>query len=381
MSLTTDFPPSLWPIRHPEQIESPQLVVFLDHLRHNLSTMIRMAGSDGTRRLRPHCKTHKMPAVTQLQLELGITKHKAATIAEAEMLAQAGAQDVLLAYNIVGPNLARIVRFRQTYPEVKLAVTADDLALASQLSDALSAAEESVHVLMDVNPGRDRTGLVPDADARGFYQQLARFPGLQVDGFHIYDGHFHQTELAERIAAVRPAWEQVLQLRDQLEAAGCLVPRLVCGGTPTFPVFAQFSEPTLELSPGTCVFHDASYHEKYPDLREFRPAALVLTRVISRPTTNRVTFDLGTKAIASDPPMGQRAWFPGLPEGTQMLHNEEHLVIETPDAARWHPGDWALAIPRHVCPTSALYRQAVVLEAGEIVDQWPVVGRDRKLTI
>jgi D-serine deaminase-like pyridoxal phosphate-dependent protein len=108
---------------------------------------------------------------------------------------------------------------------------------------------------------------------------------------------------------------------------------------------------------------------------------LVFTRVVSRPTPNRVTLDVGTKAIASDPPMGQRAVLPAIPDGVQVLHNEEHLVVETPDAGKWTVGDWLLAIPRHVCPTSALHRTVYVIDNGQQVDEWEVTSRDRKLTI
>jgi D-serine deaminase-like pyridoxal phosphate-dependent protein len=129
------------------------------------------------------------------------------------------------------------------------------------------------------------------------------------------------------------------------------------------------------------VFHDAGYSEKYADLKDLMPAARLLTRVISRPTPNRVTWDLGTKAVASDPPMGQRVCLPEVSDAVQVLHNEEHLVIETALADRFRPGDWTLAIPRHVCPTIALHASATVIENGEIVDDWEVTARNRKITI
>ncbi len=381
MTLADHFPERLWAIQHPEQLLSPQLVVFREHLLHNLNAMLQLAGPHALTRLRPHCKTHKMPAITKLQLELGITKHKAATLAECEMLATAGVRDIVLAYNLVGPNIARAVRFRQQFPNVNFMVTADAVKPLEQLSAAMHAAGQSIGVLLDINPGRDRTGLPAGEEARSLYQLMARLPNLTPAGFHIYDGHFLHSDLQARTAAVKPEWDRVRQLRDQLESAGLPVPRLICGGTPTFPVFAQFDDPALELSPGTCVFHDVSYHERFPDLRAFRPAALVFTRVVSRPANDRVTFDVGTKAIASDPPIGQRAYLPALPDGEQVIHNEEHLVVKTSLASRFQPGDWALAIPRHVCPTSALYREAIVIEAEEIVDSWPVIARDRKLTL
>lgn len=240
-----------------------------------------------------------------------------------------------------------------------------------------------MHLLLDINPGRDRTGLRPDHTAVRLYRRIADTPGVHPDGFHIYDGHQTQSDPEERRAAVAGEWTSIEQLRDQLQRDGLPVPRLICGGTPTFPVYARMTDPTIELSPGTCLFHDASYAERYPDLSGFTPAALVFTRVVSRPTATRLTFDCGTKSVASDPPMGQRVVLPFVPEATQVLHNEEHLVVEvSPSVAeRWSVGDWTLAIPRHVCPTSALHREAVIVSQGAVVDVWSVIARDRVLSV
>ncbi len=175
-------------------------------------------------------------------------------------------------------------------------------------------------------------------------------------------------------------WDAVIAFRDDLEKAGHPVPRLVAGGTGSFPIFAQKDDPALELSPGTCVFHDAGYGGNFPDLN-FTPAAVLLTRVVSRPTPNRVTLDLGYKAVASDPPAGKRVIFPELPDAQQVLQNEEHLVLETEQASRFVPGDELLAIPRHVCPTSAMHKEAYLIENGQVAATLPIIARDRKLTV
>ena len=121
-----------------DQIISPSLVVFRETLEENLAEMVRIAGDPA--RLRPHCKTHKMSQVVELQLALGITRHKCATFAEAEMLVAAGVDDVLLAYNLVGPNLMRAVEFLQTYPQVTFSATADHRGPIEQLGEVMQQA-------------------------------------------------------------------------------------------------------------------------------------------------------------------------------------------------------------------------------------------------
>lgn len=360
------------------EIITPALIVFREVLEENIDKMIRIAGD--LSRLRPHCKTHKMREVTELQLERGITKHKAATFAEAEMLADAGVKDIFLAYSLVGANIPRAVKFREKYPDVLLAVTADHEKPIAALSAAMSEANQTIDVLLDIDTGQHRTGLPPGERAIELYGQIVDAAGLNPGGLHLYDGQNHQTPLEERREAVMACWEAVAGLRDQLVAKGFEVPRIVAGGTGSFPIFATIDDPALECSPGTCVFNDFGYGTMFPDM-QFRPAARLLTRVISRPTEDRVTVDLGYKAVASDPPAGNRLTFPDLPDAKEVLQNEEHLVLETSRASEFEPGDELLAVPRHICPTSALHKQATVVVDGEVVGEWPIAARDRWLTI
>jgi D-threonine aldolase len=359
-------------------IVTPAIVLFREVLLENIDRMIRIAGSAS--RLRPHAKTHKMPAVTRIELEKGIEKHKCATFAEAEMLAGAGAKDIFLAYNLVGPNIDRGVAFVRRFPDVRLSVTADHPAPLAALGKAMSEAGAEINVLLDLDVGQHRTGIVPGAFALALYRQIADTRGLAPGGLHVYDGHVHQPSIGERQNAVSEEWSEVRRFREELINNRLPVPRIVAGGTPSFPAFADVDDPAIELSPGTCVLSDAEYCENYCEMG-FLPAALLLTRVISRPLADRVTLDLGHKAVAADPPAGRRAVFPDLPDARQVVHNEEHLVLETPQAALYQPGQALLGIPRHICPTMALHKEAVVISQGRIVDRWPVTARDRMLTI
>ena len=360
------------------EIISPGLVVFRDLVEANLEGMIRIARSPS--RLRPHCKTHKMREVIELQLARGIIRHKCATIAEAEMLAASGVNDIFLAYNPVGPNIGRVARFVQKFPQVAFAVTADDPRPVAALGEALARTGKTVDVLLDIDTGLHRTGIAIGPAARALYERIATTKGLRAGGLHLYDGHNHQQDVSERRAAVMAAWQPAAALRDELVAAGLAVPRIVAGGTASFPIFAAIEDPAIELSPGTIIFNDFGYGDAFPDL-DFTPAALLLTRVISRPTPSRITLDVGYKAVAAESPLPNRLRFPDLPDAKLVLQNEEHLVVETSQAGRFAPGDELLAIPKHICPTSALHKQAYVVAGGNLVGTWSVASRDRMLTV
>jgi D-serine deaminase-like pyridoxal phosphate-dependent protein len=366
-------------IRDTSHLFSPGLLFYKDLIRSNIARAVELAG--GAERLRPHVKTHKTREIVRLEMEAGVRKHKCATIAEAEMVASCGVPDVLIAYPLVGPNCERLARLIPAYPHCRFSVLADHPVGIRALAKALSAANQQVDVLLDIDVGQHRTGVAPGVEAIELYEMIHRSPGLRAGGLHAYDGHNRQENFVERQAAIRTQLGPVFNLRTTLLQKGLPVPRFVVGGTPTFPIHARHDVPGLECSPGTMVLHDHGYGSRFPDVAGFVPAALLLTRVISRPTPVRLTLDLGYKAVSADPPLGNRCLLLDVPDYQVVLQNEEHLVVETPIAQRYRPGDEIFAIPTHVCPTVALHRQAYVIENGQVVGTWEIAARDRVLSV
>ncbi len=284
-------------IANVDEIASPALLVYPARVDENVRRMIALAG--GTRRLRPHVKTNKMAEVIRRQLAVGIDKFKCATIAEAEMLAETGAPDVLLAYQPVGPNANRLARLAASFLGTRFSTIADDAGAIRRLAAACTAAGVEIEVLLDLDVGMHRSGVAPGPQAIELYRLLADSPGLAPGGLHVYDGHIRAADAEERARQTAAALAPVDALREELAAARLPVPRVVAGGTPTFPMHARRED--LECSPGTCVFWDHSYATKFPDL-DFVNAALVLTRVVSKPVEGRLCLDLGYKAVSPDNP-------------------------------------------------------------------------------
>jgi D-serine deaminase-like pyridoxal phosphate-dependent protein len=358
------------------EVPSPALLVYPERVEENVRRMLALTG--GPERLRPHMKTHKMPEMIRLQCAQGITKFKCATLAEAEMTAAAGGADVLLAYQMVGPNVGRLVALQQKFPNTAFSTMVDTPAAARALSAAAQAAGlNELPVLLDVDCGQHRCGLEPGPLAVELYRLISSLPGLTPGGLHVYDGHIHDTDPDVRAKNCENAMAPARALRKELLAAGWRVPRVVAGGTPTFPMHARATD--VECSPGTCVFWDAGYATKLPDL-EFVVAAALLTRVISKPGSHRLCLDLGHKSVASEMPH-PRVLFPQLPDAKAVTHSEEHLVVETARAEKFAVGDCLYGIPWHICPSVALHSSAVVIRQGRAVERWAVSARERKLTI
>jgi D-serine deaminase-like pyridoxal phosphate-dependent protein len=374
-SAAPDQLPEWYQVTNVDEIASPALLVYLERVDENIRDMIGVAG--GVERLRPHVKTHKLPEVIRRQLVLGIGKFKCATIAEAEMLAECGCPDVLLAYQPVGPNIHRLWQLAARYTATTFSAVVDDAGIVRRLSEAFSGTGHGIELLVDLDSGMHRSGISPGVDAAALYALIAALPGVTPGGLHAYDGHIRDADLNARAAASDAAFEPVARLRRELEGAGLRVPRVVVGGTPTFPIHVRRSG--VELSPGTCIFWDAGYNSQLPDL-PFRPAALVLTRVVSRPGANRLCLDLGHKALAAENPH-PRVQLLNLPEATPVMHSEEHLVVETPQAARFAVGDVCYGVPWHICPTVALYGAAVVVDGHTATGSWRIIARERSLTV
>ncbi len=361
-----------------EQLLTPALLLFPERVRHNLEECIRLAGSAD--RLRPHVKTHKCAAIVRMQLEAGITKHKCATLAEARMLAECGAAQVLVAYPLVGPAVAVLADLVAAYPSTRFAAVVEDLPGAERLSAHFEERQMVLEVLIDIDTGMHRTGVAPGSTVVELAEQLARWPSLQLVGLHVYDGQNHLPSLAERQSAVTALMQPVLHLVGSLRQLGLPVDTLVCGGTPTFPVFADLELPDdlhIECSPGTCILSDLNYSRDYPDMSGFQTAAWLVTRVVSKQHTHQLTVDLGHKALAGDPSLDQRGYFPDLPDARFVQHNEEHLVLESPAADRYSVGDILYALPGHICPTVALHSHFLVVEQGQIQQTWEISARNR----
>jgi D-threonine aldolase len=362
-------------ITNEEDIASPALLLYLDRIEQNLHRMVVAAG--GADRLRPHVKTHKMTEVIQMAVRHGITKFKAATIAEAEMTAAAGGADILLAYPVVGPTATRLTQLIGRYPEVRWRAVVDSDIGIDDLARAARAAGTVVETLLDLNVGMDRTGVAPGPEAMRLARRIAESPSLSCGGLHAYDGHLHEPDHDRLVEQVEAAFAAVWRLRDELVAAGIDVPLIVAGGTPTSFILASRGD--VEVGAGTTVLWDCGQPTISPDL-DYLNAAVVLARVISKPAPERLCLDLGHKAVASEMPHPRVRIF-GLEDAAFPLHSEEHLVVETPQADRIPVGTVLYCLPRHVCPTVALHEEAVIVRDGRAVDRWQVVARKRRITV
>lgn len=363
------------------EVVTPALVYYLDIIKENIRKAVELAG--GPQYLWPHVKTHKMAQMIRLQMEAGISRFKCATIAEAEMAAECGAGNVLVSYPLVGPNIRRFLQLTQAYPQVQFWAIGDDKEQVLALGQAFRDAGLTARVLVDVNLGMDRTGVLLQ-DTEAFFMECDSMDGISMMGLHCYDGHRTEHDFADRKKETDASAAQIESICSHLNGKGYSCRTLVLGGSPSMPCYVDFPRTQCEayFSPGTYFVNDYGYTKKYPDL-VFTPGAAVLTRVISCPLKGHFTLDLGYKGIASDPE-GTRGVIAGMEHVKELFQSEEHWAFcMEPGYEDRCPkvGDELYVVPTHICPTSALYPSVPVVEKGHMTGTWEVTARNRKITI
>ncbi|SFT14691.1 D-TA family PLP-dependent enzyme [Sphingobacterium wenxiniae] len=360
-------------VENVDQIDSPALLVYPERIKYNIRLLKALVGNN-TDRLRPHVKTNKMIEVCQLMIAEGITQFKCSTIAEAEMLAMANAKEVLLAYQPVGPKLQRWVQLLKAYPLIQFSCLVDHVDSIKSLGDIGQDENLNLSVYVDLNVGMGRTG-ADSHELPKLLEQLQIQKYLTLQGIHGYDGHIHASDLTVRREQSDASYALLKKGFDFLQANVALPLQMVIGGSPSFTAHATRSD--VICSPGTFVFWDWGYSDLLPE-QEFVYAAVLLTRVISVIDEQHICIDLGYKAVASESPL-PRVTFLNVEEAKSLFQSEEHLVLEVPDSSQYPIGTVLYAVPRHICPTVALYDRVSVIEEQVSVDTWNVIARNRML--
>ena len=354
-------------------ILTPALLIYPGIVRSNIDRMIRALDSKPDR-WRPHLKTAKMDWVIRMLAASGVTQAKCATTLELLVACNSGMRDVLVAFAHTGANARRIVEIAHANPGVRIS------SLIESADQIAAWAGTPVGLFIDINPGMNRTGIDP-----GRVEDLVesvRDAGITFRGLHYYDGHINQEDLDRRMEMARPGYETLYELALRTGAE-----EVVTAGTPAFPcslAFDNFSSDAFvhRVSPGTVVYNDSSSLRQLPGFG-FRPAALVLTRVISQPTPGIITCDAGHKSLSVDSgvPNCQVLGHPGL---APQKPSEEHLPMEiAPGTEAPSIGSLLYLLPRHVCPTVNNFDYALLVDGGRItaVERVSARGREHPLLV
>jgi D-serine deaminase-like pyridoxal phosphate-dependent protein len=357
-----------------DQIDTPALIVHQAILERNVEAMAQRAAAHGVA-LRPHFKTHKTAEVVRLQQQHGAKGITCAKVGEAEVVLRHGvADDVLIANQIVGQ--LKLDRLQALLKQARITVAVDSLPSAAGLDALARAADTRLPVLIEVNTGLDRAGVLPGHAALDLAQTLrAQLPRLDVIGVMTHEGHVYRQPDAHTAATVGAAAATALvETAHLLREQGFPISIVSAGSTPG--ATGAVAVPGIsELRPGTYVFNDAT--GLHFGLRPDDCALRILATVTSRPAPDRVIIDAGSKVLTSDGAVGRsgHGYVVGYPDMVVARLSEEHGVVLVAPGTGPQVGDKLEIIPNHVCPTVNLTDTLYIVQDGELIGTWPVIGR------
>lgn len=355
-----------------DSVETPALLLDLDAVEHNLALVHGLAARHGVR-VRPHAKAHKCPELARLQRRAGAHGLCCQKMAEAEVFAEAGFDDLLVTNQIVGAGKA--ARAAALAERVRLAVCVDHPAQVDGLATAMQGRAHALGVYVEVDIGQGRCGVASEDEVIDLAARIAgHAPRLRFDGLHAFNGAAqHRRARAEREQSVREATAWLAALRQRLAGEGLPCATLTGGGTGTLPWDVR-SGVYDEVQPGSYVLMDADYADNEPPLQADRLHAALHGRcsVISL-KGRRAVLDGGLKTFATDRGL-PRVLAPGW---TVSGLSDEHTVIvkEADDAVALHLGDKLRLLPGHCDPTVNLHDWLVAMRADRVEAVWPVAAR------
>lgn len=359
---------------HVSELDTPALVVDLDILERNIREMASYCGDHGLA-LRPHIKTHKVPAVAKMQIAAGARGITVAKLGEAELMAGNGVEDILVAYPIVGaPKLRRLVALSR---HAALTVATDSLEVAQGISQAAAEAGAKIRVLAEMDAGLRRCGVQSTAELVELAHGINRLPGVEFEGFMFFPGHVRAVP-EQQPALLREIDERLAEAQGSLFRSGVQVKTVSGGSTPT--AFRSHLMKTLtEIRPGTYVYNDMNtVTVGAADLAQC--AVTVHTTVVSNAVRGRVVVDGGSKTFSSDPFRGGDGRGFGYaveyPDVTLESMSEEHGHVDVSRTQRaFRIGERVRFIPNHVCTTVNLHSDIWGVRGDTVVEQWKVEGR------
>ena len=349
-----------------EEIDTPALLLDLGKLEANLDRMAAFF-ADKPAALRPHTKTHKCPVIAHKQIERGAIGVTCAKLDEAEVMAHAGIQDILIANQIIGKRKIDRLIGLATWTEVMVAV--DDARNVADLSAAATSRGVRLRVLVEVNVGMGRCGVEPGDPAVNLARLVSSSPGLTLEGLMGYEGHVvMRPTFEEREEQAKAAMTLLLGAKEQVEAAGLEVGIVSGGGTGTHNISGAYPGVT-EIQAGSYATMDVRYRNcGLP----FQNALTCLVTVISVPRPGVAVTDAGMKALTPEFGMPEVVGHEGV---SVAKLSEEHGVLDLAEGASLRSGDKIELIPGHGCTTINLHNQYYVIRDGVVEAIWPIAAR------
>tara|TARA_Y100000588_G_scaffold394889_1_gene518086 strand:- start:11016 stop:12113 length:1098 start_codon:yes stop_codon:yes gene_type:complete len=357
--------------RPKEDLDTPVVLVDLEIMEKNIEKMVGIIVKSAGVRWRPHTKAMKTPELAQKLLDAGASGITCAKLGEAEVMADAGITDILVANQIVGPyKIARLVELRHRADVMVLVDNKENI-------DALDrAAQESgiiLKVLVEVNVGMDRAGVEPGEPVLELAKKIEESKGLEFSGIQTWESHTLKiTPLEKKERTLAEAIKRFVDSAELCRKNGISVDILSCGGTGTYWISAV--QPGItEIEAGGGIFCDIQYHKNFGVAHDY--ALTVYSTVTSRPTPTRLICDSGRKTMSTDAGTPKPL---GMPEVTSVSLSAEHGIVQFAEpTSKPTVGDRIEFVVGYSDTTTFLHDYIYGIRNGIVETAWPLLGRGK----
>lgn len=362
------------------ELDTPSLLIDREIMINNIKYMQDYANRNGVN-LRPHTKTHKMPALAKLQVEAGAKGIAVAKVGEAEIMAQNGLDDIFIANEIVGE--AKLTRIRELSKSINISFGIDSIEQTKMIEKIFSGSEKKAEVLIEIEVGEERSGIIEEADFIDLLNYIKNCKNVHLKGIFSHDGHSYKAkDLNDCKKIYIESQTRTLHFAKIAEELKSKLETVSIGSTPSLMHDFGVMNGITELRPGTYILMDASQGNAIGTYD--RCAATVISTIISRPTKERVITDVGAKGItAQTRNVGICATVGhGYIKGYDQVYIydvfDEHAIIYNEKFRNQvRVGDKVEIIPNHICPVCNLYDKAYLISKGEVVEEIPIKCRGK----
>jgi len=360
------------------ELDTPSLLVDVEVMQRNIALMQAKADEAGVA-LRPHTKTHRTPTLAHRQISAGAKGITVAKLGEAEVMAAEGIGDIFVANQ--GDGQPKLDRLLSLTGKTKISIGVDNKEQVQALSAVFSGEGKTIDVLIEIEVGENRSGLLTGDELVKFARLIDSTPGVRLKGIFSHEGHSYGAATAADCAAVaRQGQEDTLTAAQLIRAAGISLETISIGSTPSL-LMGEILPGITEIRPGTYILMDAAQGAAIQDYS--RCAATILATVVSKPTADRIVLDTGVKALTAFTRDRGICHTPGygMIKGTKLrlakLYDEHGLILDRTLNQELQIGDKVEIIPNHICPTCNLYDRMYLVRRGEVVEELPILGRGK----
>lgn len=363
-----------------KEIDTPSLLINKDILVGNLKRMQMYANRQNVR-LRPHTKTHKMPAIAKIQVEFGAKGIAVAKTGEAEVMQANGMQDIFIANEVVGKS--KLNRIADLDKVCSITFGIDSVYEIQEAEEVFASRNQTAKVLIEVEVGEQRCGVDSDEECLVLLNELKKCSHVKLIGFFGHDGNsYNVADLSACEAISSGAQKKLVHFAEFARSEGFDIQIVSYGSTPPLVHQVKIEKGITEIRPGTYALMDVSQGNAQGTFSMC--AASVLASVLSKPTKERVILDVGAKGITMQERTegiccsNGKGHIKGFTDvNIQRIFDEHAIINNTEFHEKVNVGDKVEIIPVHICPVCNLYNCAVLISNGEVIDTLEIACRGK----